>query len=125
MAVSTFLRLAQKGILFHFVPVRIITAGRIKEWTKLRPAIAAQLLRWLAVMGHLTDCRSFNDLRAIFNTEDRVTTRKGNAVCVFNLGHGKSAYRLITAIHFNTQIVYVLRLLNYAEYDKQQWKGGL
>jgi plasmid maintenance system antidote protein VapI len=36
------------------------------------------------------------------------------AVCIFNLGHGKSAYRLIPAVHFNTQTVFVLRLLTHA-----------
>ncbi|MBV8532368.1 MAG: type II toxin-antitoxin system HigB family toxin [Verrucomicrobia bacterium] len=76
-------------------------------------------------MEHLTDCRWFNDLRAVFNSVDRVITKKGNAVCVFNLGYGKSAYRLIAAIHFNTQIVFVLRLLTHAEYDKQEWKNEL
>jgi mRNA interferase HigB len=91
----------------------------------MHPEIAAQLFRWLAVMEHLTDCRSFNDLRAVFNSVDRVITKKGNAVWVFNLGHGKSAYRLVVAIHFNTQIVFVLRLLTHAEYDKQEWKNEL
>ena len=38
-----------------FVRVRIVTAGRIKEWSKVHPEITAQLLRWLAVMEHLTD----------------------------------------------------------------------
>jgi mRNA interferase HigB len=87
--------------------------------------IAGQLLRWLGIMESLTDCRSFNDLRTAFNSVDRVVTRKGNAVCVFNLGHGKNAYRLIAAIHFNTQIVFVLRLLTHAEYDKNGWKVEL
>ena len=91
----------------------------------MHPEITAQLLRWLAVVEHLTDCRSFNDLSAIFNSVDRVITKKGNAVCVFNLGHGKSAYRLIAAIHFNTQIVLVPRLLTHTEYDKQEWKNEL
>ena len=102
-----------------------MTAGRIKEWSRRHPQITAQLLRWLAVMEHLTDCRSFNDLRGVFNSVDRVITKKRNAVCVFNLGHGKNAYRLIVAIHFNTQIVFVLRLVTHAEYDKQEWKNEL
>ena len=55
----------------------------------------------------------------------RVIAKRANAVCVFNLGHGKSAYRLIAAIHFNTQTVFVLRLLTHAEYDKQEWKSEL
>ena len=102
-----------------------MTAGRIKEWSKRHPQITAQLLRWVAVMEHLTGCRSFNDLRGVFNSVDRVITKKRNAVCVFNLGHGKNAYRLIAAIHFNPQIVFVLRLLTHAEYDKQEWKNEL
>jgi len=56
---------------------------------------------------------------------DRVITRKGSAVCVFNLGHGKSSYRLIAAVHFNTRIVFVLRLLIHPEYDKNEWKAEL
>jgi mRNA interferase HigB len=54
-----------------------------------------------------------------------VITRKENAVCVFDLGHGKNSYRLIAAVHFNTQIVFVLRLLTHAEYDKNEWKSEL
>jgi mRNA interferase HigB len=76
-------------------------------------------------LERLTECRSFNDLCRVFNSVDRVMTRKGNAVCVFNLGHGKNAYRLIEAIHFNTQIVFVLRLLTHAEYDRNEWKAEL
>jgi mRNA interferase HigB len=105
--------------------VRIVTAGRVKQWIKEHPAIAAQLLRWLAVMENLAECHSFNDLRRVFNSVDRVITKKGNAVCVFNLGHRKSAYRLIAAIHFNTQIVFALRFLTHAEYDKNEWKAEL
>jgi mRNA interferase HigB len=30
---------------------------------------------------------------------------------------------LIAAIHFNMQIVFVLRLLTHAEYDKNEWKA--
>jgi mRNA interferase HigB len=105
--------------------VRIVTAGRINEWCKEHSVIAAQLLRWLAVMERLTECHSFYDLRRVFNSVDRVITEKGNAVCVFNLGHGRNAYRLIAAIHFNTQIVFVLRLFTHAEYDKNEWKAEL
>ena len=35
--------------------VRIVTAGRIKEWSKVHLEITAQLLHWFAVMEHLTD----------------------------------------------------------------------
>jgi len=34
-------------------------------------------------------------------------------------------YRLITAIHYNTGMVYVMLFLTHAEYDKQAWKERL
>jgi mRNA-degrading endonuclease HigB of HigAB toxin-antitoxin module len=73
---------------------------RSLRWTKEHPVIAAQLLRWLGIMERLTECHSFNELRGVFNSVDRVITRKENAVCVFDLGHGKNSYRLIAAVHF-------------------------
>lgn len=42
---------------------------------------------------------------------------------VFNIGGNK--YRLIAAIHFNRQIIFVLRFLTHAEYDKNIWKEQL
>jgi mRNA interferase HigB len=105
--------------------MRIVTAGRIKEWCKSHSVIAAALSHWLGLMENLEDCRSFIDLRRLFNTVDQVEAASGRTVCVFNLSHGKNAYRLISAIHFNTQIVYVLRLMTHAEYDKNEWKKEL
>ena len=42
---------------------------------------------------------------------------------VFNICGNK--YRLIAAIHYNRQRVYVLRLLRHAEYSKDFWKDRL
>jgi antitoxin component HigA of HigAB toxin-antitoxin module len=71
-------------------------------WTALnRPEYLCPGAFWTIfarLMEHLTDCRSFNDLRQAFNSVDRVVTKKTNGVCVFNLGHGKSAYRLIAGV---------------------------
>jgi hypothetical protein len=38
----------------------------------VHPEITAQLLRWLAVMEHLTDCRSFDVLRCIIFIKMRI-----------------------------------------------------
>jgi len=45
-----------------------------------------------------------------------VKVGSGNSVTVFNISGNK--YRLIVAIHYNTQRVYVLRLFTHADYDK-------
>jgi mRNA interferase HigB len=42
---------------------------------------------------------------------------------VFNIR--RNDYRLITAAHFNRQIVYVMRFLTHAEYSKDRWKETL
>lgn len=39
---------------------------------------------------------------------------------VFNIGGNK--YRLIAAIHFNRQKVYVRNVLTHKEYDQGDWK---
>jgi mRNA interferase HigB len=105
--------------------MRVVTAGRIKEWYKIHSLIESALLRWLGTMEVLEDCATFDDLRKLFNTVDQVKVGSGKIVQVFNISHGKNAYRLIVAIHFNTQIAFVLRLLTHAEYDKENWKNEL
>ena len=47
----------------------------------------------------------------------------GSTVTVFNIRGNK--YRLLVAIHYNRQRVYVLRLLRHAEYSKGLWKDQL
>jgi mRNA interferase HigB len=34
-------------------------------------------------------------------------------------------FRLIAAIHFNRQLVFLLRFLTHAEYSKEKWKEEL
>ena len=62
-------------------------------------------------------------MRAHFRDADTVKTASGRSVVVFNIGGNN--YRLICAIHYNTGIVFVLRFLTHAEYDKETWKNDL
>jgi mRNA interferase HigB len=52
-----------------------------------------------------------------------VRVRSDNPVVVFNIAHNR--YRLITAVHFNREKVFVLRFLTHKEYDRDQWKDDL
>ena len=56
---------------------------------------------------------SFADLKRAFNATDKV-----GDYCVFDIGGNK--YRLIAAVHFNRQMVFIRHLLTHKEYDK--WK---
>lgn len=63
------------------------------------------------------------DLKATFAYVDPVTVASGRTVYVFNIQ--SNAHRLIAAIHFNTQMIYVLGLMTHREYDRQTWKDEL
>ena len=51
------------------------------------------------------------------------TVTHGNTVYVFNVGG--NLYRVVAAVHFNTQRVYVLRVMTHREYDSSDWKEAL
>jgi len=68
----------------------------------------------------LTD---IDDLRKVFPSADGVRVYSGRTATVFNIGGNK--YRLITAIHYNAQRVYVMRFLTHSEYSKDTWKDNL
>ena len=63
------------------------------------------------------------DLRRTFPSADAVLVASGRPVIVFNIAGNR--YRLVTAIHFNTKFVYVLRFLTHAEYSQDSWKDQL
>lgn len=58
-------------------------------------------------------CRAANisELRRIFNSVDAV-----HGYTVFNVGGNN--YRLITAIHYNTQCCYIRAIWTHAQYSK-------
>ena len=69
------------------------------------------------------DWSNFVDVRQMFVHADPVVVKSGNTATVFNIRGNR--YRLITAIHYNTGKVYILRFLSHADYDKDKWKAEL
>lgn len=65
---------------------------------------------------------SLEALRRLLPSADQVAVASGRTVTIFNI---KNHYRLITAIHYNHQIVYILLLLTRNEYDQGHWKKHL
>jgi mRNA interferase HigB len=62
-------------------------------------------------------------VRRVYPHADAVIVKSYRIVTVFNICRNK--YRLIAAIQFNRQQVYVLRMLRHAEYSKGAWKDTL
>ena len=104
--------------------MRLITEKAVRQWIVDHPGVKAQLKYWLEKIKACT-ATNFTELQALFAGVDRVSVASGKPVTVFNLGHGKSAYRLIVAIHFDKQRVLALKFLSHAEYDKETGKAQL
>lgn len=89
----------------------------------LRHSDAATALdHWyrIARRAHWT---SLNAVGVGFPHADLVKVASGHVATVFNIAGNK--YRLVTAIHFNRQIVYTLRIMTHAEYSRAKWKDEL
>jgi mRNA interferase HigB len=63
--------------------------------------------------------KSLPELKRTFRSVDYMSAR-GRGFYVFNIGGNK--YRLIAAVHFNTQKLFVRHILTHADYDRGDWK---
>ena len=94
--------------------MRLITRRRLLEFSETYSDAAEPLERWYRIMKH-GEFSSFAELRKVFPSADKVGT-----LTIFNIGGNK--YRLIVAIHYNRQIVYIRHVLTHKDYDKEKWK---
>ena len=102
--------------------MRLITAGRLAQFGRRHADARGALADW----RELTEAARWGNLvetRRTFPHADEVVAGSGRPVTVFNIRGNH--YRLITAIHYNTGIVYVMRFLTHAEYDRDAWKETL
>lgn len=93
--------------------MRVISVKMLKEFYGKHAAAKAPLTAWNKVMKE-SQFGGFNELRNAFRSVDYV-----NGLYVFDTG----PFRLIAAIHFNRQIVYIRHVLTHDEYDRGTWKG--
>ena len=94
--------------------MHVITRKRLNEFAERHPDSLSALVYWYGLMKR-GRFRSFVHLRETFPAADLV----GN-LTVFNIGGNK--VRLIAALHYNRQKVYIRAVLTHAEYDTGSWK---
>lgn len=102
--------------------MRIITQQRLTVYAQRHPAAKGALEHWHNIVRH-AHWHSLVDVRAIFPSADPVKVTSGRTVHVFNLKG--NACRLITAIHYDRQKVFILHFLTHADYSKDDWKETL
>lgn len=94
--------------------MHVISQRRIKEAARLHKTCASALEQWYKVMKK-AELKDFAELKALFGSADKV-----GDLYVFNIGGNK--LRLIAAIHFNRQKVFIREILTHTEYDKAKWR---
>ncbi|MHB8666011.1 MAG: type II toxin-antitoxin system HigB family toxin [Burkholderiales bacterium] len=89
--------------------MRLISNKALREFANRRREAGEPLQAWRKLIER-NAFDSFADLRRVFNAVDKV-----GDYFVFNIAGNR--YRLIAAIHFNTQTLYVRAVFTHAEYD--------
>ena len=102
--------------------MRIIKEKFLRDAAEQYPKAAKYLAAWKANV-RAAEWRNMADVRAYYGSADVVHVRSGRPVIVFNVCG--NTYRLIVALHFNSQRAYMLRFLTHAEYDRDDWKDEL
>lgn len=102
--------------------MRIIKEKFLRDAAEHYPKAATYLAAWRLVV-RAARWRNLAELRTAYASADLVRVGSGKRVIVFNVCG--NTYRLIVAMHFNSQVAYTLRFLTHAEYDRNAWKDEL
>ncbi len=94
--------------------MHIITRKRLLDFSEKHPNTSTPLDTWYRIVKQ-SEILNFYELREIFPSADKVDN-----LTIFNIGGNK--IRLIAAIHYNTQCLYIRHVLTHTEYDKEKWK---
>lgn len=95
--------------------MHLITKKTLKAFWEKHPDSKTALIRWTRIIEK-NKFDDFVELKSTFPSVDLV-----GKLTIFNIGGNK--YRLITAIHFNRQKIYVRNVLTHQEYDRGDWKN--
>ena len=94
--------------------MHVITRKRLNEFAEKHPDTKSSLARWYAIMRR-SRFLNFAQLRETFPGADPV-----EKFTVFNIGGNK--VRLIAALHYNRNKIYIRHVLTHQEYDAGKWK---
>ncbi len=90
--------------------MRLISNKALRDFAAIHVDSDAPLQAWRRLVEH-NKFGNYADLKRVFKSVDRVAD-----YYVFNIAGNR--YRVIGAIHFNTQSLYVRAVLAHRDYDK-------
>jgi mRNA interferase HigB len=92
--------------------MRVISNKSLLTFASIHAEAQGPLQTWRCLVEE-SGFASFAEIKATFNSVDKV-----GEFFVFNVGGNK--YRLVAAIHFNRQMLFIRYVFTHKEYDK--WK---
>ena len=103
------------------VKVRVISRKALRTFAERHPEAGAPLGAWFKLASHCA-ARNLAELKQTFASVDLVRIGSRDFF-VFNIEGNK--YRLVAAIHFDAQRLFVRRLMTHPEYSKELWKKAI
>lgn len=94
--------------------MHVITRKRLNEFAEKHPDTKSSLARWYAIMRR-SRFLNFAQLHETFPYAEQV-----EKFTVFNIGGNK--VRLIAALRYNRNKIYIRHVLTHQEYDAGKWK---
>ena len=94
--------------------MHVITRKRLNEFAENHPETKSALARWYAI-ARKERFMNFAQLGEVFPQADQV-----GKFTVFNIAGNK--VRLIAAVHYNRNKIYIRHVLTHQEYDAGKWK---
>jgi mRNA interferase HigB len=94
--------------------MHIITRKRLNDFAEKHPDAKSSLQHWYRLVKGNT-YTTFSNLRTDFPNADQV-----GQLTVFNIGGNN--FRLIAAIHYNRQRLYIRAILTHDEYNRGKWR---
>lgn len=92
--------------------MRVISNKALVDFSEKHPASHGPLQTWRKIVESRPFV-NFADMKTVFNATDKV-----GDYYIFDIGGNK--YRIITAIHFDNQKLFIRYVFTHKEYDK--WK---
>ena len=99
--------------------MRIIKPLTVRKYYAKHRDAESWLKTWMVVAKAAT-WRNLNEVQKTYKTADSAGVKSGSTVTIFDVKGNK--YRLIVAIHYDAQRIYVRDFMTHAEYNNQQWK---
>ena len=94
--------------------MRVISKKKVQDFTQVHPEAKPSLENWYRIVSK-SEYTNFSDLRLTFPSADQVAN-----LTVFNISGNN--FRLIAAIHYNRQILFIREILTHADYDRNKWR---